>query len=139
MAMKLVQDLKVGIVEFSVALVALEMGGIGRREKRALVMVKPPGNFGRTGVLEIDDGVFVAVEMGFVKQRSRAMHEAGKDEIGILANALAIEAGEECGGRGSVETLVVIKDPDSQSNAPVPQNPCCSKSMSAHFCVQGKS
>ena len=65
--------LEVRIVELPVALVALEVGRVGRREKRAFVMVEPPRDLGRTGVLEIDDGILVTVEMGFVKERSGAM------------------------------------------------------------------
>jgi hypothetical protein len=78
-------------------------------------MIEPPGNFGRTGILEVDDGVFVAVEVGFVKQRSRAMQQAGEDEAGIVANALAIETGEERSGAGSVKTFVVVENSDFQS------------------------
>src|SRR5580700_5222296 len=89
---------EVGIVEFSVALVVLEVGGVGGREKCALMMVEPPGDLGRRRVLEIDDGVFVAIEMGFIKQRSGAVQKAGKDEVGVFANALAIKTGEERGG-----------------------------------------
>ena len=87
-----------GIVELAIALVALKVGRVGRREKCALVMVEPPGDFRRTGVLEVDDGIFVAVEVGFVKKRSGAMQKAGEDEVGIFANPLAVETGEERGG-----------------------------------------
>ena len=57
-------------------------------------MVEPPGNFGRTGVFEIDDGILVAVELIFVEQRPGTVDQAGEDEVGIAANALAIEAGK---------------------------------------------
>jgi len=79
------------------------------------VMVEPPGDFGRTGVLEIDDGVFVAIEMGFIEERSRAMQQAGEDEGGVFANALAIKTGEECGGGSTIETLVVVENSDFHS------------------------
>ena len=105
---------EVWIVKLSIALIALEVDGVRGRKKRAQVMVKPPSDFGRTGVLEIDDGVFVAVEMRFIKQSSRAMQQAGEDEGGVLANALAIETGEESGGTSAVETLVVVEDSDFQ-------------------------
>jgi len=52
--------------------------------------------------------------MGFVKQRSGAMHQAGKDEVGVFANPLAIETGKERGGGSSIETLIVVEDSDSQ-------------------------
>src|ERR1700680_4271438 len=109
---------EVGIVELSIALVALEVGGVCRREERALVMVEPPRDPGGTGVFEIDDGILVSVEIGFVEERSGAMQEAGEDEVGVFANALAIEAREQGGGASSVEALVVVEDSDFQS---VPQ------------------
>jgi hypothetical protein len=43
------------------------------------------------------------------------MQQAGEGEIGIFSNPLAIKAGEERGGRRSIETLVVVKDFDFQS------------------------
>src|SRR5271155_5131851 len=110
---------EIRIVELAIALVALKVGRVGRREKRTFVMVEPPGDLGRTGVLEIDDGIFVAVEMGFVKKRSGAMQQSGEDEVSVFANALAIKAGEERRGAGSVETLVVVEDSNFQSIAPV--------------------
>jgi hypothetical protein len=42
------------------------------------------------------------------------MQEAGEDEVGVVANALAIKTGEERGRGSAVETLVVIEDSDSQ-------------------------
>src|ERR1700683_887953 len=91
---------EVGIVELSIALVALEVGGIGRGEKCTLVMIKPPRDFWRTGILEVDDGIFVAIEVRFVKERAGTMQEAGEDKGGVFADALAIKTGEESGGAG---------------------------------------
>src|SRR5258708_15912802 len=82
-------------------------------------MVEPPGDLGRTGVLEIDDGVFIAVKMGFVKEGACAGHESGEYKVGIFANPFAIETGEECGGGSPVETLAVIEDSDFQIHTPV--------------------
>src|SRR5271156_2101189 len=111
---------KCRVVELAIALVALKMRGVGRRKKSALVMVKPPRNLRRTRVFEIDDGIFVAVEVRFVKQRSRAMQQAGKFEINITSDSLAVEAGEERSRRRPIETLVVVKNFDFQS---IPQLP----------------
>src|ERR1700683_3138409 len=131
---------EIGIVKFTIALVALEVSGVGRGEKRALVMVEPPCDLGRTGVLEVDDGIFVAVEMGFVKERSGTMQQAREDELGVFANALAIKAGEERSGAGSVETLVVVKDSDFQSMSPVVQEfPLPAGLHPEHFGGRGKS
>jgi hypothetical protein len=88
----------------------------------------------RAGVFEIDDGILFAVEIGFVKKTSGAMQQAGKNEAGVFTDAVAIEAGEERGGAGSVETLVVVKNSDFQGmpqlkKFPPSQKPC-SRSLS---------
>ena len=51
-----------GIVELFAGMILPEMLGVLGLQKRALVMVEPPGEQRRAGILEIDDGVFVAVE-----------------------------------------------------------------------------
>jgi hypothetical protein len=83
-------------------------------------MVKPPGNFGGAGVFEVDDGVFLAVELPFVEQGSGTVDQAGKSKIGIATNPFTVEAGKQRGGGGSVKTFVVIEDPYSQR---MPQSP----------------
>ena len=65
--------LEVGIIELAIALVLLEVGGIGGREECALVMVEPPGDLRRTGIFEIDDRVLIAVEIFFVEQGAGAV------------------------------------------------------------------
>ena len=121
------------IVELPVALVALKMRGVCRRKKRALMMIEPPGDLRRTRILEIDDGIFVAVEMGFVEERSGAMQQAGELKIHIAADALAVEAGEERRRRRSIETLVVVENLDFQS---IPQLPKISAARAAHKSTQ---
>jgi hypothetical protein len=84
------------------------------------VVVEPPGNFGRTGILEIDDGVLVAVELILIEQSAGSVDQAGEFEIGVAANAFAIKAGKQRGRGSSVKTFVVIEDPNSQG---MPQSP----------------
>jgi hypothetical protein len=67
------------------------------REKGRLVVIEPPGDLWRGGVLEIDDGVLVAGEIALVKERAGAMHQAVILIGGIGADALAMEAREERG------------------------------------------
>src|SRR5580704_1620423 len=43
------------------------------------------------------------------------MQKAGEYEVRVFANPFAIKTGEERGGAGSVETLVVIEDSNFQS------------------------
>ncbi len=107
--------LEVGIVELGVRLLLLEMRGVAGSEEGALVVVEPPGNARRGGVLEVDDGVLVAIELGFVEQAAGAMHQPAEDELGVVANALAIKARKQRRARCPVETLIVEEHPDPQT------------------------
>src|SRR5579859_5307725 len=111
--------LEIGIVELLLALVGTELRGILWREERTQVVVEPPGDLVRAGVLEVDDGVLVAVELALVKQRTGAMDEAAELEGDVFADAVAIEAREDGGRARAVETLIVEEDPDLQC-APFP-------------------
>ena len=51
-----------GIVEFFAGVIAAEVLGVFGLEEGALVVIEPPSKAGRAGVLEVDDGVLVAVE-----------------------------------------------------------------------------
>jgi len=62
------------------------------------VMVEPPGDFGRAGILEIHDGVFVTIEVVFVKKRAGAMQQAGEHELDIVADPFPVKAREERSG-----------------------------------------
>src|ERR1700719_4533094 len=85
---------------------------VGGREECAEVMIEPPSDARGSGIFEIDDGVFVAGKVGFVEKSAGAMDEAARFVAGVAIDALAMEAGEEGRGAGSVETFVVIKDAD---------------------------
>jgi hypothetical protein len=82
---------EVRIVKLRVALVVQEVFVVFRSEKRALMMVEPPRDFGGWRVLEIDNRVLIAGEIALIEQRSRAMDQAKEGEIGVVANALRIE------------------------------------------------
>ena len=107
--------LEIGIVKLAVTLVLLEMARVFRRKKSALVMIEPPGDLGGAGIFEVDDGVFVAIKLLLVKQRSGAMQQSGEDERGVSANALPIEAGKQGGRASPIKALVVIENPNFQS------------------------
>ena len=77
-------------------------------------MIEPPGDIGRTGVLEIHDGILVAVELLFVEERACAVDEPRKFELHVTANSFAVKTREQGGRRSSIKTLIVIKDPNSQ-------------------------
>ena len=102
------------VVELAIALILLEMSRIGRGQKSALVVIEPPGDFGRAGVFEINDGILIAVELFFVEKSARAMEKPGVDELRVIANPLPVKAAEQGCRRSAVETLIVIKDTHSQ-------------------------
>ena len=107
--------LEVGIVELGVGLLLLEVGRVGGGKESALVVVEPPGDARRRGVLEVHDRVLVAIELGLVEQAAGAMHQTAEDELGVVANALAIKARKQRRARRPVETLIVKKHPDPQT------------------------
>jgi hypothetical protein len=78
------------------------------------MMVKPPGNLGRSGILEVDDGVFVAIEVGFIEERARAMHQPGELEVHVRPDAFAVKARKQRRRGRPVKTFSVKKDPDFQ-------------------------
>jgi hypothetical protein len=78
------------------------------------VVIEPPGNPGRGGVLEINDGIFVAGKLALVKERAGAMNQAVVLIAGAGSDTLTMEAREQRGRASSVEAFVVIKDANPQ-------------------------
>jgi hypothetical protein len=81
-----------------------------RRQECAQVMVKPPGDSRRSGVLEIDNSVFIAGEIGFVEESPGLMNQSGELKFRLGVNAFAVKTREQCGRCRTVETFSVIKD-----------------------------
>ena len=54
----------------------LEVFMIRGSQKGRLMMVEPPSDFRRRGILEVDDSVFVAGKVGLVEKRACPMHQA---------------------------------------------------------------
>jgi hypothetical protein len=81
-----------------------------RRQKRRLVVVEPPRNPRRGGVLEVHNRVLVACEFVLVKQRACAMHQAMVFITGPGRDALPVKARKQRGRAGAVKTSVVIED-----------------------------
>ena len=77
------------------------------------MVVEPPGDARRGGVLEVDDGVLVAGEFRLVEERASTVNQPVIGVSGAGSDALAMEAREERGGAGSVEAFVVIEDADA--------------------------
>jgi hypothetical protein len=90
-----------------------EMFGIGWREKGALVVVKPPGDFGRVGILEIDDGVFISIEEAGSPRLLRSVGHSGEAELGGGIEFFLVKAVEQSGGGGPIKASIVEAEPDA--------------------------
>src|SRR5215472_3145624 len=80
-------------------------------------MVEPPGDLGRTGILEVDDCVFVAIELALVEKRARAVQKTSELKVHIVADTLAIKPREQSRRGCTVEAFVVIENANFQSNS----------------------
>ena len=101
----------------AVEVILLVRGG----EEGGEMVIEPPGDFGRGGILEVDDGVFVADEVGFVEEGAGAVDETAVFIVGVGADALVVEAAKERSRARAIETFVVVEDPNLQEN-PAPGN-----------------
>jgi hypothetical protein len=100
------------VVKHARAGVHAKLFSVGGREKRALVMVEPPGYLRRVGEFEIYDDVFVAIEQaGFPGLRGAVRHSR-ESEFRVLVKTFAIKAVEESGGSGAIKTAIVKAEPD---------------------------
>ena len=76
-------------------------------QEGALVMIKPPGQARIAGVLEIDDGVLVSIELHVQKQLAGAMGQPLVLELTIIVDRSQIKIAENGGGRESIETIIM--------------------------------
>ena len=111
---------EIRIVELAVALVLLEVLGVRGREKCALVMIEPPGDLGRTGVLEIDDGVLVAVELLLVEKRAGAMDQSGEFEFRIARECARDKSGRTARQRKRRQSTCRDRKPELANEFPNP-------------------
>ena len=75
------------------------------------MMVKPPCNLWRSGILEVDNGILVAIKIGFIEERARAMDQPGELKVHVRPDAFAVEARKQRGRGRPVKTLAVKKKP----------------------------
>src|SRR5579885_1207949 len=98
-----------GVPEFFARSVGAEVRLVLRREEGRLMMVEPPRQLVRRAVLEINDGVLVAVEHRLVEERARRVQQRRVRDFGFAVDARAVEAREGCGGGHAVEAVAVIE------------------------------
>ena len=86
-------------------------------EEGGEMVVEPPGDPGRRGIFEVDNGVFVAGEVALVEKRASAMHQAVELISGwncTIGDAFAMEPCKQRSGAGPVKAFVVIEDSNLQ-------------------------
>ena len=98
-----------GVEKFLAGLVSAKVSFVFGSQKRRLVMIKPPGQFFRGRILEVDDRIFVAVEQREIEKVSRTMQQTAVVDFRFRMNAFFVEAREGCGRGDAVEAVTVIK------------------------------
>lgn len=71
-------------------------------------MVEPPSQARVGRIFEINNRVFVAVKLIFVKRIAGAMHCRRVENLCVRVDFCAVEFGKKGGGRNAVETISVI-------------------------------
>src|SRR5260370_6147979 len=84
-------------------------------------MIKPPGDLGRGRILEVDNDIFLAIKVPFIKKSAGAVHQAAELKLGIRPYPLAVKTREHGGRSGAVKALAMIKNPYFQSIHPSQQ------------------
>jgi hypothetical protein len=110
------------------------MFGVGGRKERTLMMVKPPCQAWRTRVLEIHDGIFVAVKQPLGEWLPRAVRHAGEVELRAGPDAFAKETIEDCRRRRSIEAVVVKTQTNIDSIRHCPHSPPCHSRKRGDIC-----
>src|ERR1700735_567576 len=88
-------------------MVAAEVFRILRRKESALMMAEPPGKQGRTGILEIHNGVFIAVENTVFERVRGFVRHSGVHKLSVRMDALTVKAGKDRGRGCSIEAFIV--------------------------------
>src|SRR5579863_4161311 len=99
------------LVEHVRARMLAEMPGVFRGEERALMMIEPPSQLRRIGILEIDDDIFVAVKKTALPWMLGAMGHSREMEIRLGIETLAVEAVKKRGRCRTVEAAIVKTEP----------------------------
>ena len=99
-----------GIKELLARLVSAKMCFILRTEKRRLMMIEPPRQFGRRRVLEIDNGILVTVEHSFVKKIAWSMQESAIFNVRSAIDSFVVKPAEYGRRSDAVKTMAMIEN-----------------------------
>src|SRR5215471_1531992 len=104
-------QLVTGVMEFMTAVIAAEVCLILGRKKRALMMIKPPRQFVRSGIFEIDDNVFPRSEKIFADLLPGFVRQTFVFDFCRRIDAAPVEPRENGCRRHTVKAIVVVEDP----------------------------
>src|ERR1700733_3547501 len=76
-------------------MVAAKVFGILRSKEGTLMMIEPPSKQGRAGILEIHNGVFVAVENTVFERVRGFVRHSGIHKLSVRMDALSVKAGKD--------------------------------------------
>jgi hypothetical protein len=96
-----------GVVEFLSTFVGPELSFILAAEECALVMIEPPIQARITGILKVDDRVFVSIELNVPKKMAGAMGQSLIYKFAVFVDCVLIEVAENGRGRQTIEAIVV--------------------------------
>src|SRR5258708_1210458 len=94
------------------------MLGVFRTQEGALMMIKPPSQARVGRVLEIDDGVDVAIEIRVFEELRGLVGQPGEREFGVGSEFRFAEAAKESRRCSSVETMIVVENSDPHRENP---------------------
>src|SRR5580704_8791918 len=81
-----------------------------RRKKRALMMIKPPSQPRRTRILEIHDGILVAIKHPILKRLRSLMRHPHKMKRSVSIDPLAVKPRKNRRRTRPIKTLIVKED-----------------------------
>src|ERR1700733_4972595 len=87
-------------------MVAAKVFGILRSKEGTLMMIEPPSKQGRAGILEIHNGVFVAVENTVFERVRGFVRHSGIHKLSVRMDELSVKAGKDRRRCRSVETFI---------------------------------
>jgi hypothetical protein len=85
-----------------------EVLGILRTQKGTLMMIEPPGEIEVGRVLEIDDGVDIAIEEPVFEKLVSAVSEARVGKLSLGIELTSEETSHIRGGSRSIKAMVMI-------------------------------
>jgi hypothetical protein len=91
------------------AILVKVLGVLGTQE-RALMMIEPPGEPRVGRILEIHDGIYIAVKETVPEQLGGPVRKPREFERCLGRELGFVKPAEERGGSGAVETMVVIQN-----------------------------